>query len=359
MGQYWRLVNLDTRQASHGGKLGEILFEGVGKQVYVYLRQLEFPPLDEAVREYPSGLAIVSVDKANKRCVFRYGLCALVAKGSSEHLTDLHTELIDEIFTHLADPDIVAFSMTCQLIWAIGRRHIYACMKRNTANCEWAGHRLVVVGDYLENDAVPEALLAGTERSELLQHPHPDAEDEDEDEDEYYKDYTPSLYDYAFHEIPDWTIWKAWFGPHSLDILHSRSWRRDWRLFQELTHYAPTRSPTDTQPKVLRNLTKREYVLENAVHRLVGKYPPGSDLAKALRDVTLGDVVYCRICWSSEAGTNLGYQKDIHQGVWAGDRFDIVEEEWLKELELGGDGEQWIDVTTAAVDEIEEIWRLG
>ncbi|KAJ7051709.1 hypothetical protein C8F01DRAFT_999105 [Mycena amicta] len=328
MGQFWRLVNLDTRQASHGGKLGEILFEGVGKQVYVYLRQLKFPPLDEAVREYPSWLAILSVDKADKRC------------------------LIDEIFTHLPDPDIVAFSMTCQLIWAIGRRHIYACMKRNTANCEWAGHRLVVVGEYLENDAVPEALLTGTERLELLQHVHPDAEDEDEDEDEYYKDYTPSLYDYAYHEIPDWTRWKAWFGPHSPEILHSltRRWRRDWRLFQELTHYAPTRSPTDAQPKVLRNLTKREYVLEDAVRRLVGKYPPG-----ALRDVTLGDVVYCRICWSSVAGTNLGYEKDIHQGVWAGDRFDIVEEVWLKEL----DGDEWIDVTTAAVDEIEEIWRLG
>ncbi|KAJ1648970.1 hypothetical protein IWQ61_009798 [Dispira simplex] len=84
---------------------------------------------------------------------------------------------------------------------------------------------------------------------------------------------------------------------------------------------------------VLRNLVTKEYVSKNS------------------SPYTLGHLLLTRICWSSVASINMEWGPyDIHQGVWAGHRFDIVTEETF-------DKEGWTDVTQTVVEELRSVFE--
>lgn len=237
--------------------------------------------------------------------------------------------MVDEIFSHVEKlPDLLCFSMTCQALWEIGRKHIYRHVAALAANCSWAGDRIMCIGDYLDNKDIPETLFTPAEREEFS---------------------LDSLYEYPFQIAKQnldldllWInseISKRFGGFRLAD----RS--RDLGVIRHLCNDGhDMQPPIKSGNRILRNISRFQYVRESALLELTARYP----------GVGFGEVILSRICLSSDPSTNMA-SEGLSQGVWAGDRFDFVATEWLQEL---GDDAHWTDVSEEVVEEMEEICEV-
>jgi hypothetical protein len=106
---------------------------------------------------------------------------------------------------------------------------------------------------------------------------------------------------------------------------------------------------------VLRNLTVHEYVVNSGItgsHGVaVGPFVEGKD--------TIGfeEVLKCQFCYSDDPSMSMDYDKgDIHQGPWAGHRFDITT---LDDIEADRKlGIEWVDVTEKVRRKVKGLWRI-
>ncbi|KAJ7205180.1 hypothetical protein GGX14DRAFT_644954 [Mycena pura] len=315
MGQYWNLLNLDKRETHGLGKLGEGLqFMALGAVLDPLWRTLEFPDCDSIVRRYGPGELLLPKTKNHGAIYF-----AKTAPCSPDAITllNLPVEIIHEIYECIDEFEhLFSLSITCQVLWEIGRGKLYRRAMSYAASYCWAGDRIVVKGDDLQKDDIPETLsILAWERREIFVAEHKEREelsdDEDEEEQEYY--------------------------------IHSR---------KDLCKYNP---PSPPSLCILRNLSQRQYVREAALLDLQDNYK-GTHMHAEMDRIALGEVVLCRTCLSSSATFALRYEGDIHRGVWAGDRFDIVSAKWLKELKKGNVAGDWTDVSNEALKEVEDIW---
>ncbi|KAJ7205179.1 hypothetical protein GGX14DRAFT_397725 [Mycena pura] len=355
MGQSWYLLNLDKREIHSLGKLGEGLFEALGAVLDPLWRTLEFPDCDSIVRRYRPGELLWPENKYHGAIYF-----AKTAPRSPDATTlvNLPAEIIHKIYECIDEfAHLLFLSITCQVLWEIGRGELYRRAMSYAASCCWAGDRIVVKGGYLLKDDIPETLLSAEERKELFvaedeereEHDDDEHEDEDEDEDEKecYIDIREDVWD-GGNDLKTFSWQKIWFENGMYRCLCSPM---EHAVVTELRKYDPPPPPTLC---ILRNLSRRQYVRESALFDLRDKYK-GTNVE--MDKVALGEVVLCRTCFSSSASTALRYEGDIevHRGVWAGDRFDIVSAEWLKELESNVAGD-WTDVSSEALKEVEDIW---
>ncbi|KAJ6514218.1 hypothetical protein C8R47DRAFT_1313579 [Mycena vitilis] len=335
MGQYWMIVNLDKRTTyGRWGKLNEFFFDGDSPSD-ISLGGLWPRPVsdrDTLVPHFKPG------DVYGKRSSDGYGPWRIPQ--TAPHILDatafvnLPAEIIHEIFSYVGDLcDLLCMALACQALWAIGREHIHRQIAFLVARYSWVGDRILCLGDYLENEDIPEALLPPSEREEFL------------------LDSDRTLYDYPFEHV------RSIFDQDRLLTAQGGIWERfpprswpAWRtpLVMELFE-GPKFAPAQAVDwPVLRNLSRSQYLRESALVDLVKKYPK----------VGLGEIILSRICLSSVPSTGM-YSEDrpggIHRGVWAGDRFDIVDEGWLEEL---GDDESWTDVSEEVMEEMERICEL-
>ncbi|KAF8880062.1 hypothetical protein BD779DRAFT_1803146 [Infundibulicybe gibba] len=96
---------------------------------------------------------------------------------------------------------------------------------------------------------------------------------------------------------------------------------------------------------VLLNISKRQYVRENAIaHLNMADHGPAGCMAH------LGHALLSHICWSSQPN-GLGCREDICRGSWAGSAFEITT---LDRMEQHG-GKPWIDVSDEMVGWLEEL----
>lgn len=179
----------------------------------------------------------------------------------------------------------------------------------------WIGDRIICLGDYHED--LPIGLLSQSEQAEL------DKAELDEAE---------------LNEAGDSD------GGNGMNLF----------LFAENKYYKPEYRYHDhiltknSQLRVLRNLSKHEYVREMAIkvdgidH---GYYPSHA--------VGFGEVVLSRISWSTSNSCGMAYNGDIHRGVWAGDRFDITT---VDQIELADGGIEWTDISREVATEMSAIW---
>lgn len=125
----------------------------------------------------------------------------------------------------------------------------------------------------------------------------------------------------------------------------------DFSLYQYYQQkYKDKGSPETCLPKgpdwILRNLSKLQYVRAHTLPAIPFKH---------MRTPDLGAVLLSRICWSTRL--SVGYYptwpgtRKIYQGIWAGDRFDLV----LKNNFERNEGE-WMDVSEEVSKEIYAIW---
>ena len=169
----------------------------------------------------------------------------------------------------------------------------------------WAGDRIICLGDYHED--LPAGMLSTSEQEEL------DQADEGEE---------MKLYEFASEHYQNVNGTSAFNRPQ----LSGGQW-------------------------ILRNLSKYEYVREEAIKVAGGK---GMSDNRSSKEVGLGQVVLSRICWSTDDSCAMSYyDEDIHRGVWAGDRFDITT---IDQIGVKDGEKQWTDVSDEVAKEMTEIW---
>ena len=167
----------------------------------------------------------------------------------------------------------------------------------------WAGDRIICLGDYHED--LPDGILSISEQEEL------DRADEGE---------KMTLYAFA---------------------------REHYQSVDGISAF--NRAQLSGGHWILRNLSKYEYVREEAVK--VASMEGTADIFSS--EIGFGQVLLSRICWSTDDSCAMCYDKDIHRGVWAGDRFDITT---INQVVVKDSGKQWTDVSDEVEKEMTEIW---
>ncbi|KAJ7465052.1 hypothetical protein FB451DRAFT_1138366 [Mycena latifolia] len=343
MGQYWKLVNVDKRQTfGNWGKMGEWFFGGSPLQPSLSTIP-KLPACDDLLFPFKPGAMFL--EHVSHPLYF-----PKTAPPSSTALLNLPVETIHEIYSHLEDlADLFCLSMACQFLWEIGRREIYRHLASLAAGRSWAGDRIICVGDYLENDDIPESILTPEEEEEFT------GEGEDEDGEVF----ALTLYSYPCARVPEdmrFDLSSVLSKANILERLEGASWRSGGSFFMMRTLHAlcdtryRAKPVARTQPGVLRNLSRCQYIRESALFDLKDRTQDGMP---EINRVDLGDVVLSRICFSSDPSIAMSYDGGIHRGVWAGDRFDIVDGEWLQGSD---DDASWTDVSDEVMKEVEAIW---
>ncbi|KAI0925219.1 hypothetical protein AcW1_007084 [Taiwanofungus camphoratus] len=385
MGQYWDIINLDKKQTQGPGKvLGKVMFDASPCRLVNMLAVPQYAPLP--------------LDTSNK---------AQSALGALELPPELLYVIFDQVDT-LCDAASLCLANT--LLFAIGQRRVHELMVANS----WAGDRVICLGEYMCTRSLPRGLLTKAERRVLRVRKGEklsmeeawytygnlsrtfmleDTEDDDEDDDDDdKKDDAEGVR--ANEEADDRNEDELKNGPkldkytgvdndkdeprrvRARTVIHYRSLWRQARSSYEKVGYEGDPGVTssflqqmcDSERKAftelikpaygttdaswaLYNLSKREYIRADAVAELTNA-PPNGPFVRGR--VGLGEVLLARICWSSRNNTAMAYRGELHQGTWAGDRFEINKMERLEELERRGD---WTDVTREALEEVVAIWN--
>ena len=162
---------------------------------------------------------------------------------------------------------------------------------------EWAGSRLICIGDYLNPDDLPATIQQDNLHLVCAE-----------------SDVTskPLRYDVVQEKFENWSYEE-----------------------EDSVALAAMEDSVSRKSRVLRNLTTRQYVLED-------KFQCG---------ITLGHIVLMRICWSSDSSTGIPGGGYLAKGDWACHEFDIVDAGMLEMM----NGE-WEDVTEDTHDEVQDLW---
>ncbi|OKO89263.1 hypothetical protein PENSUB_13798 [Penicillium subrubescens] len=164
---------------------------------------------------------------------------------------------------------------------------------------EWAGMRIICIGDYLSPDDLP----ATIQQDNL----HLISADSDATS-------KPLRYDVVEEKFKLWSYADEGEDAATLSAMEASA---------------------NPKNRVLRNLTTSQYVLED----------------KLSSGITFGPIVLMRSCWSSESSTGITGGEYLAKGDWAGHKFDIVDADRLENM----NGE-WEDVTEDTFDEVQVLW---
>ncbi|KAI0057630.1 hypothetical protein BV25DRAFT_1357538 [Artomyces pyxidatus] len=236
-------------------------------------------------------------------------------------LGTLPNELIYAIFDEIHSlQDIISFCLAHKRLEQVGRRtldNIHAIYP------EWAGKRVICVGDYVED--LPDDVLTEEEEEEIAEQ--------------------GGLYSVAKRE---YLALQVGIGFPYAERSFVRRLPRDEqiRFIQLETPYFPA-----DREWVLCNLTTREYVRADAVAKL-GGYKSKGPIGDMNVRVGLGTALLSRICWTADrSGSYLSY--DILDGEWAGHRFEITTIERME----GGQNAKWTDVSEEVVEELRDLYK--
>ncbi|KAG8989065.1 hypothetical protein FRB94_014689 [Tulasnella sp. JGI-2019a] len=223
-------------------------------------------------------------------------------------LTNLPTEIIKISFKSIDDlEDAVALGLTCKRLLEIGLDQINHILAGYAGR--WAGGRIACIGGDTKNKDLPNRRVLTPKEKAII------------------KDGDISLYQYgnSFEEIggegllqcdPDFT--------RGLSRVERRQYEAVVGAAGDLFDAA-----------VLCNLSKRVYFRPEAV--------------KGFGRFGLGTFLLSRICWSNDSSVSMEF-RDICDGDWAGDRFEITTIDALK-----GGADNWDDVSEDMTAFMEEI----
>lgn len=271
-------------------------------------------------------------------------------------LLRLPIELLDIIFRNLDIEHVFILGLQSQHFWNVARRHIQAYCASPCG--PWAGKGIICVGEYLEPTDYPPNILSESEKNELQKGLSESEIWDDVSTDEGSTDFVSgptnlySLADARYRQSREWE--------YSLDcrLIGHAALLKEWNRLPELRtsqicselRYNLSDFYPEDQPWVLRNLTTQEYVRSEAI-AIKPEYIHGPNI-----DVLgFGEVVWSRICWSTETDCSMDYTDNIHRGIWAGHRFDITTLYRHKQGSL--EGTEWKDVSEEVANWVEKIWR--
>lgn len=275
-------------------------------------------------------------------------------------ITELPAEIVTEFYQWIDDlQDAMCFGLTSTYFWMCGEKTIHKLYHDRTSPI--LGHSLICLGDYARD------LPAGCgSQSQLIKYAEAldvpsffdglqtetDAVMSDSNSshnfnekengsvtsaDEWDTVAAEFIKEELWGEIPGLGTLKLSIEPYKdLVFLEEHNTLRTWFDTSE------TKIPPGEM--ILRNLTKRLYVMSDALNIDDGAWG-------------LGKAIMCHICWSSDDSASMSYDGSITRGIWAGDKFDIVPLESLGGTIESLDKAGWKDVTSEVRDKIVEIWK--
>lgn len=276
---------------------------------------------------------------------------------STCELSRLPIELLDIIFQKLDIEHVFVLGLQTQHFWNVARRHIQAYCASSCG--PWAGKGIICVGEYLEPTDYPPNMLTESEKEELQKGLNESEIWDDVSTDDGSTDFVSSptnlysLADARYQQVREWQyslVDRLIGGAVLLGEWHRLPTFRRARICDELRRYKLSDFYPADQPWILRNLTTQEYVRSEAI-AIKPEYIHGPNV-----DVLgFGEVVWSRVCWSTETDCSMDYTDNVHRGLWAGHRFDITTLDRHKQGSL--EGTEWKDVSEEVANEIERIWR--
>ncbi|KAJ7653727.1 hypothetical protein DFH06DRAFT_1474828 [Mycena polygramma] len=347
MGQSWSLINIDKRQKKDIGDLEDPgLFSS-------YPSSSSFV---DKFRRWPQADAFLSNARAREVNIdVRFPAMSCTEIGP---FATLPTEIIHAIYLHIDHIyDLAILSITCQTLWEIGLEYLNRWFATTTAIFSWAGDRVLCAGHFLSLEEMHEGVLNSREQMELAAELETFCESVSYDPSRFLFPPTRPLTGLPLHQLPFDPIPPAPVDGLPLtiaQILSARGLQDDIDCNLILRRLANpevyNHSPKDHagQSGILRNLSRHHYFQESALRVWKDKHA-----RRSMERVNLGDIIIMRICLTRENDL----QPPIPQGIWAGDRFDIVENMgWL--TECADDEPSWTDVTDEVMKEFEKIWCL-
>ncbi len=255
----------------------------------------------------------------------------IVGVDSSLGRLQLAIELMMMIFKEIDNVyDAIMLGLTHDTLMVIGWEHIRALLVQDSA--PWAGNRIIIAGDY--GDDVPGGLITEEEKEE----------------------WNRLCLKIFGGELKTINLYKI-FGRLLEEV--SPKDRRDYegpmlRVLYKMGLCRDEIGLVDTITKrgyrwekgwVLMNQTKKEHVTSMAASSIL----PSMDATDAR---CFGQLILSRICWSSDGSSSMGFEGDLHRGVWAGDRFVIVT---VDDFEAMPSAKGWKDVSVEAAEWLREI----
>ncbi|KAF8916456.1 hypothetical protein CPB85DRAFT_1289778 [Mucidula mucida] len=359
MGQYWDIFNVDKGVSlGHLGKFPEFFLSGSEAARIVKL-------ISTACFTFPKDpLEGQPYEEARKYKSTRTGLC------------DLPHELQNAIFAELSDPvDVFAFCLTASHFWRIGVSHFKALYSDYLGRAkDWSGARLICLGD--SSDDCPEGLIS-KEVVERLEDSYFDLFGEEDVgifsllcqfSERDYKVKWPMAWDFrercALNRRNPLFRKKSGDAYGRDDDAYLPLYKYDFSAWIKLCDLP--RVHNLERPCILRNLSKKVYVRDDALllqkedededaEDDSGEEDAEEDEAES-RDVqpyymSFGSLLILRIAWSTDLSLGTANDDDLCRGIWAGDRFDIVN------LDAVEQAEGWTDVSTAARKQMRQIWK--
>ena len=253
------------------------------------------------------------------------------------------------IFQHIKDPmAIVCLSLVNNIFFSIGYAYLVSLYEDQGPAESWAGDRLICVGDYCDIDDLPEAVFTDSEKNALDKFAT-----EYEDDRSLYRalgsgelqigSARAKLFDKAF-------VARVKAMKKALPALQRKKCQELLDI-PDVIEFLYEVDPA--HPWALCNLTTGEYVRADAISKMAGpdETDNGPDVGHGL---TFGEVIGARISWSTDGSVAMSYDGDLHRGVWAGHRFQIIRMDQMGHL---GNGRKWKDVSEEVTKEMQAIWE--
>ncbi|KAI0329625.1 hypothetical protein GY45DRAFT_850329 [Cubamyces sp. BRFM 1775] len=320
MGQFWTVFNIDAREhySSSGWKLGEWFFQDDHDKLADLLR-------DKAPMSMPEEIKKKLTD--GKRAV------------QTSTLFKLPAELWNMVLQELRGDDVLfCLAITCKTIFAIAEKHLVKFYEELFPS--WRDCRIICLGEYIDDeDELPAGVLTEGEIEWV--------KSEREKWGSCYSIFTETFKNERFQRLKVFhsavgldAMWRrsAW-GPHGYTAWEG-AYEDDMDMLRALYTHDQVSATSRVDREVLCNVSKRQYV------RDVGYIDPEVPMC-----VTLAHALIVLICWSPWSDYALAYDRDLEavrdmkRGRWAGDRFRIVTEDALANME---DKAEWTDVTEEA-----------
>ena len=276
-------------------------------------------------------------------------------------LARLPEDILLVIIEHLSNcyGHVVLLAITCKTLLVIARPQLQKALVASRA--PWIRNRIVCMGMYTDDDALPPAFLTDKERHEVDTTFVPGFGDP---EDYFAKTKSYSIFALETYKAPYDSNARWYAEENAVRVIRKTSPTRaaadqDEEMFRKLFR-GPEYSPDSEDPyveDVLFNVTKGECVRASKRRPMSGRSKSGDD---DWSELNLVHVLLSRICWSGDEPSNnaLWLEEELSnqlgRGPWAGDRFVIAT---MEEMPLTDDGVEWKDVSEEAYAFLYHLWR--
>lgn len=237
----------------------------------------------------------------------------------------LPNELISAVFNALDNMyDAICLSLADGRLFAVGFSRVVELQTAQFAS--WAGQRVICLGKYTTDNDYPTS-VSGYVKEELRRANKVDADSDDSDlnegsgEDETEAHRRSDFVTLVRRYYEQFSSGEELQNEADFDDLYYRIRARDREPYRFLTQpQYPSRDQL-----ILCNLSKSEYVRNVALQELAAEdADDDSHKYYTLQTVTLAHALLSRICWSMHPSISMQYDKNIHRGLWAGDKFEVT-----------------------------------